>query len=421
MNPGKTLRGWLDFSAASRALRHRDFAIFMAGNAARHIGIWAQRLAVGWLSWELTGSAFWVAVIVAANFMPSLLAGPIGGVLADRLDRLKLVLLCQGLSVAQALMLCFLAAIDGLTIGWLAALTVGHGLLVGLNQPARKSIVPNLVPKHDLPAAIAITAITFNAARFVGPMIAGVIIAGYGVLPAFLLNALGFLCAMIALCCLTLPRRDGSTRRRIRVVKDLKTGVRYAAGHFLIGPLLLLAITISLLLQPVNALLPAVAETFFGRGPSGLATLVAARGVGALAASLLLARRSRSGGLSLTVLYGLLVASVSVGVLVGLHSFWVAVASLAVFGFAMTCIGVGSSTLLQVSVDDHVRGRVVSLQGVMRRIGPAAGALMMGAAADGMGLQWPLAAGAALALVLFVPAMLWERRLRPVIAGRFGV
>ncbi|MDH3703068.1 MAG: MFS transporter [Alphaproteobacteria bacterium] len=409
-------KGWADFSAIGRALRNRNYAIYTAGIAFSHTGLWVQRLAVGWLSWSLTESAFWVGAVAAADLFPVVFIGPFAGVLADRVNRLRLVFVCQALSAVQASVLFLLTAYDLITINLLLLLTLVLGVISGLNQPARQSLVPSLVRAEDMTSAVALNSVVFNVARFTGPAIAGVVIAGYGVTPAFAINAVSFLCVLFALSRLRLPEQAGRRARRGRVLVDLLVGVRYVRGHRLIGPLLLMSLAMSLFVRPVNELLPAVSELLFAQGAAGLAMLTAARGAGALAAGLWLAKRGHVDGLVRNIVFSLLVASVSVFVLVGTGYFWIALLAFTAFGFAMSTGGVGSITMIQVAVDNRLRGRVLSLNGLTLRGLPALGALLMGWAADRLGLVVPLSVGAGLCAVIFLIALRWERRARGRIA-----
>lgn len=408
----KGAKGGTNFGAIGRALSNRNFAIYVTGNVFSHTGLWVQRLAVGWLAWSLTGQAFWVGAVAFADLFPVLVIGPFGGVLADRIDRLKVVMICQGVSAVQAVALYFLVAQDMITIELLFALTFVLGAVSGFNQPARQSLVPSLVRPEDLTSAVALNSIVFNVARFTGPAIAGFVIAGYGVAPAFAINAGSFLCVIVALMCLRLPPAKRTARHGRGVVTDLLLGFRYVRRHALIGPLLLLTLAMSLFVRPMNELMPAVSEMLFQQGAAGLAILTGARGVGALIAGIVLARRGDVEGLSRHVVLALFISAASIGLLIASGSFWIGVVALVVFGFAMTTGGVGSITLIQVAVDNRLRGRVLSLNGLLMRGMPAFGGILMGWIADRIGLQPPLAVGAALCLVIFFFAIRWERRVR---------
>ena len=407
------LKGWADFSAVSGAFRNRNFAIYTTGSIFSHTGLWVQRLAVGWLSWTLTESAFWVAAVAFADLFPVVVIGPFGGVLADRVRRFKIVLTCQLLSTVQSICLFLLTAYDAITIGWLLGLVLFQGVIGGFNQPARQSFIATLVRSEDLTSAVAINSVVFNVARFIGPAIAGVIIAWYGIAPAFGVNAVSFLCVIAALLALRLPPPQPRPQRRLTIIGDLLLGIRYTRRHSLIGPLILLSFAMSLLVRPMNELLPAATELIFSQGAAGLAMLTAARGFGATVAGVSLAKRHNIEGLAPKVVFSALLSVVSVILLIATGFIWLGVFALVVFGYAMTTSGVGTQTLIQVKVDNRLRGRVLSFNGLIMRGVPAFGAVFMGWAADRVGLYWPLATGAALCFVVYLLAVRWERSTRP--------
>src|ERR1700704_648993 len=148
-------------------LRNANFGLYSAGSAVSLIGMWMQRIAIGWLTWEMTKSGLWLGIVAFADFFPVLLIGPIAGAAADRLDRLRVVKTSQTISLVQATVLFALAASGHMSIGLLVALTAFQGVVVAFNQPARLALVPSLVPHADLASAVAINSIVFNLARFI--------------------------------------------------------------------------------------------------------------------------------------------------------------------------------------------------------------------------------------------------------------
>lgn len=407
-------KGWSDFSAITSAFHNRNFAIYTAGYAVSNTGLWVQRLAVGWLSWTLTESAFWVAAVAMADLFPVVILGIFGGVLADRISRLRVVIVCQVVQSIQAVLLFLLVAFDLINIQLLFCFTLILGATTGFDQPARQSLVYSLVKREDLTAAVAINSIVFNTARFIGPAIAGVIIASLGIAYAFAINAASFVAVFVALALLRIPATEHISKHRMSVFADLLLGFRYTARHRVIGRLILYSLALSLLVRPMNELLPAITELIFQHGASGLAILTSARGVGALMAGLLLAKRTAVTGLTRNLIYSMLIGTSSVFLLIGTGNFWVGVVAIALFGFAMSTAGVGTVTMVQVTVDNRLRGRVLSLNGLIMRGVPSFGALIMGGIADRVGLYWPLAVGAGLFLLIFLSAVRWEKRVRAI-------
>lgn len=407
-------KGWADFSAVARPFRNRNFAMYTAGNAISNTGTWIQRLAVGWLAWKLTESAFWVAAVSFADLFPVVILGMFGGVLADRVDRLKVVRICQVVQALQAAALFALVVSDLITIELLFAFTLVLGASTGFDQPARQSLVYGLVPREDLTSAVAVNSMIFNTARFIGPAIAGVVIAAFGLAWAFAINAVSFLATILALTFMKLPPSEHVSKHRMSVLGDLLLGFRYTARHQVIGPLVLYSLALSLLVRPMNELLPAITELLFGHGASGLAVLTSARGVGALVGGLLLAKRTQIQGLTRHLVYSMLAGVISVYLLLATGNLWVGAVAVAMFGFALSTTGTGTVTMIQVTVDNRLRGRVLSLNGLIMRGVPSLGAVVMGWIADRVGLHWPLAVGAGLFFLIFLSAVHWERRIRPI-------
>jgi len=407
-------KGWADFSAITSAFHNRNFAIYMAGYVVSNTGLWVQRLAVGWLSWTLTESAFWVAAVAMADLAPVVILGMFGGVLADRVSRLRVAVICQIVQSIQAIALFTLVYLDLITIEMLFGFTLILGASAGFDQPARQSLVFSLVRREDLTAAVAINSIVFNTARFIGPAIAGIVIAAYGIATAFALNAISFIAVFIALALVRVPANEHVSKHRMSVMADLLLGLRYTARHKILGRLVLYALAFSLLIRPLNELLPAITELLFGHGATGLAILTSARGVGALVAGLILAKRTQIEGITRHLVLAMLAGTIAVFGLLATGNIWIGVLSLAVFGYAASTAGVGTVTLIQVTVDNRLRGRVLSLNGLIMRGVPSLGAIVMGWVADRTGLYWPLAVGAGVFCLIYISAVRWERGIRAI-------
>ena len=266
--------------------------------------------------------------------------------------------------------------------------------------------------REYLPTAVALSSISFNLARFIGPAIAGVVIVTSGTAATFGLNALSFLVFMVALSRVriesTAPPRD---QDRPGLLREFGDGVRYVASHAGVAPILILLIAVCLGIRPFQELLPGFADHVFNGGADVLAILTSTIGVGALVGGLWLAQRSGPEGLARLIVLTTIVQAFAMFAFVATESLWVAVPALAGAGFGMVVSGVGVQTLMQLSVDASMRGRVLSIFGLTFRGVPAVGALLMGAASESIGLRWPLAFGACLVLLVL---MLARRRLRDV-------
>jgi predicted MFS family arabinose efflux permease len=388
-----------------RTLAHRDFGVYVAGNSVSLIGTWMQRIGVGWLAWELSHSGAVLGLVAFADLFPGVLIGPFGGALADRVDRLRVIKVAQSLIMLQALALFALTATGAITVPLLLALVLFQGAVIGFNQPARLALIPSLVPRSDLATAVAINSIVFNTARFVGPALAGLAIVALDISAVFALNALSFLAFLFALSRLRLPPAivSEAPSSMLGAVAD---GLRHALRHPGIGPILLLQAALALCARPFVELLPGFAADVFGRGAAGLAVLSSMIGIGAIAGGLWLA--PDQSGLTGVVLGSSVLTALTVLGFALCPWFWPAVACVALSGVAMVVAGAGTQTVLQAAVDEGMRGRVLSLFGLIFRGGPALGALVVGAASEAFGLQTPLAVGALLGLLAAV--FLWRRR-----------
>lgn len=403
------MRNRAGFAAIARALRNPNYGAYTAGSSASLIGTWMQRVAVGWLAWELTGSGAWLGAIAFADLFPTILVGPLAGVLADRWDRLKLIRIGQMLALLQSLVLFALTATGMINIGLLLALTLFLGIVAGMNQPARMALIPSLVPREDLSAAVAINSIIFNAARFIGPAAAGAMIVTGGTASAFAVNAATFAVFLLALTRVRLPPAPRPPKAA-GVLEEMAAGVRYVAGHPGMGPMMMLLLATCLFVRPVIELLPGFAADVFGAGADGLALLTSTVGAGAVLGGLWLAGRGDIAGLTRIALVNTALLALAMLTFVATDSLWVAVPALLVAGGGMVAAGVSAQTLIQLSIHAGMRGRVLSLYGLIFRAGPAVGALTMGIISEEMGLRWPVAAGTLLTLAACLLA--WSRRER---------
>ncbi len=395
------------------ALSHRDFRLFSIGNVASHIGTWIQRVAVGWLTWEMTRSGWWLGVVAFADLFPTVILAPVTGAVADRVQKLAATKIVQSVNLLQSGLLAAITLSGAMTIEILLLLVVFGGISLSFGQPIRLAIVPNLVPREDLTAAIGINSMIFNGARFIGPMLAGVIIVQLGIGYAFVANAASFALFIAVLTLIRFERGETPpTRRSIRnIPREIAEGYGYAARHPGIGPILIILTLLALLARPYMELLPGFADAVFGRGADGLAWLTSMTGLGALLGAAWLAQRGAIVGLTETTVAAIAVLSCALIGFAATDIFWVAAPCLVVAGFAMIVVGVGEQTLMQNAVEPALRGRVMSLYGMIGRGAPALGALVMGGLSSYVGLQGPVLGGAVICLGVW----LWARRMIPVI------
>lgn len=402
------------FAAIRRALAHRNFGIFTAGNVVSHVGTWVQRLAVGWLAWELTESGTWLGIVAFADLFPTVVLAPLTGAVADRFDRRKLMISTQVLMLVQAGVMAGMTLTGVMTIQSLVTLAAIGGVVMSFSQPARLSIIPSLVPRADLTAAIGINSLSFNMARFVGPMISGALIAAFGAGAAFAFNSVSYLFFLVALVMVRLgPEAHGPAGAKKRnIAGDIGEGYAYAARHPGIGPMLIILTSVSILARPYIELLPGFAGEVFRVDATGLAWLTSSVGLGAMLGGFWLAQRGAVVGLTEVAVAAVAVMAIALIAFAMSSIFWIALPCLAVTGFGMIIIGVGEQTLIQNAVDPAMRGRVMGLYGMIGRGAPAFGALIMGGLASQIGFQWPVAGGAALCLGMWY----WAYRRRHVLA-----
>ncbi|MFT5181128.1 MAG: MFS family permease, partial [Alphaproteobacteria bacterium] len=379
------------------------------------IGVWVVRVAIGWLGWQLTGSAFWLGALAAADALPVLVLGPLGGVLADRLDRLKICIVTQAALSVVAVILTVLTVSGLMTIWLLFTLALARGITAAFWQPVRLALMPNLVPRAEIPTAIALNSSTFHSAQFLGPALASGLLTLGGPSLAFGFNVIAAGAMVAVLLAIDSPLRAGGDRKRGSVLAEMVDGIRYGLTHAGIGPMLLLLLFLGLGIRPLTELLPGFADLVFGLAVGGYSTMVSSVGLGAMCGAVWMLRQGNRGGITAIALRSGLLGG-GAALLFALTS-WLplALVCLTVLGFSMTSGGIATQQLVQLSVPDEMRGRVLSLFGMVFRAGPALGALIMGWIADVAGLSWPVGIGAALGLIAYIIASGHRERLQALL------
>jgi MFS family permease len=382
-----------------RALYHRNFALFFAGQGISLCGTWMQSLAQSWLIYRLTGSPFLLGLVGFVGQVPVLAFGLFGGLLADRWPRRRLMLTTQVLSLVQAALLAGLTLSGRITVGWIMALAALLGTINALDMPIRQSLVADLVPRSDLPSAIGLNSSAFNVARILGPSIAGIIVAAAGEGLCFLLNAASFL--VVIACLLAIREGPGTDLKSLPVksVPFLAEGLRYAWQTPHVRGLLTLIAVLSLTAMPYAVLLPVYAGEILKTGPGGLGALMAATGVGALMGALQIARRGSIRGLGTVIAKAAALFGVSLLALAASTVLWLSLLAIIAVGYGMVTSMAATNTLLQSLVPDSLRGRVMSLYTIVF-LGPAPfGSLFAGTVAVHIGTPLTIAMGGATALV----------------------
>jgi MFS family permease len=393
-------------------IRYRNFRIFWIGQSVSLIGSWMQQIAVGWLALELSNDAFLVGVVAAAGTLPILLFSLPGGMLADRADKLRIIRIAQALMLGEATALWWLAWTGHLTIGWLIALTSIGGLLAAFEIPARQALWVHLVDREDLPKAIGLNSMGFNLARVLGPTIAGVVIARFGIEWTFGLNALSFLAVLASLAMIALPDsiRDGDGAKK-GMREGLLEALRYTRHTRPLPALMLVAMVFSILGIPVITLLPVVSRDILGLGPEGYGALMASLGIGAMVGALGIAatgggaRKGRTLWWASHLFPTLLVAFALTR--------YVPLAGLLLFAVGITMIINNAlvNSRLQEIVPDAMRGRVISLYIMVYIGGSPIGSFMAGVLAKAFGAAWAIGASAGLMLLFALWIFRRERNL----------
>jgi len=397
-------------------LRQRSYAWYISGSSIALIGIWAQRTTVSWLAWSLTESFFWLSFIVVADLLPAVLLGPFAGVVADRVNRQKMMFNTQALGMLQAFILAGLAFSGLLTYWALFALTLAVGIIWAFNTAARLSLVPNLVELNEVPSAVALDSVMFNLARFFGPSIAGFLFAKVGPGMSFLINGITFSIFLYCLLHSKMIREEQGKRTKASMMEQLKEGLGYAVRHKGIGPILLVIIAIAIGIKPVLDLLSGITETVFQGGPMEFGWLMSATAAGAVIAAFWLAQRGSFLGLTRIVLTaGMLTGIAAILALSQIDWYPLGLAAGFFLGAAIVIGGTGTQTLMQNAVDGAYRGRVMSLYGMIYRGGPALGALAIGALAEHVGISNALLLGVIMSAAAFTWVFLRRNSVAPAL------
>ena len=380
-----------------RALRARDFRLYFAGQLVSVAGTWMQQIAMAWLAYKLTNSALVLGLLGFASQIPILLFAPLGGVWSDRTDRRRLMMATQALAMLQALVLAVLAWQGWATPALLLGLAFVLGCINAVDVPVRQSLVVHLVSDRALlPNAIALNSFMMNATRFVGPALAGLIVARAGEAVCFLLNAASYLAVLLALAALHTRPGGGTSKPALHALRE---GLAYTFSHRDIRLFLQRVAAVSFLVAPYVVMLPLYARTVLGGDARTFGLLVSSAGAGALLASLFLASRVSLEGLARRVAAAVILAGIALALFAANSVPELAYPILMVLGFSVILVAAGSNTLLQSWVRDDMRGRVMAIFSVaFLGIAPL-GSLAMGGLAHVLGIRPTLFVFGALTVV----------------------
>jgi len=399
---------------ALRALAYRNYRLFFGGQSVSLIGTWMTRIATSWLVYRLTGSPVLLGVVGFAGQIPTFILGPFAGVWVDRWDRHRTLVVTQILSMLQSFALAGLALGGVITIADIVWLSLAQGIINAFDMPARQAFVIQMVEnREDLGNAIALNSSMVNAARLLGPSIAGVIIAALGEGWCFLLDGISYIAVIASLLAMHGVRSIPVTHKA--VMQEIKEGWQYAMGFSPIRSILLLLALVSLVGMPYTVLMPIFAGKVLHGGAHTLGFLMGASGVGALAAAFALAARRTVLGLGRVV--PLAAAIFGAGLIgFGLSRFlWLSLILMLVTGGAMMQQMAASNTILQTIVDEGKRGRVMSFYS-MAFMGMAPfGSLLAGALANSIGAPRTLILGGSICIVGSAVFTLYLPKIRTLI------
>lgn len=368
-----------------RALRFRNYRLFFGGQLISLIGTWMQQIAVTWLVYRLTNSAFFLGAVGFAGQMPIFIVTPFAGVFADRLNRHRILVATQTLSMIQATILAVLTLTGNIQVIHIFLLSIFLGLINAFDNPTRQSFVLEMIEnKEDLGNAIALNSSMFNSARLLGPSIAGIVIAAIGEGLCFLLNALSFVAVIIALLAMRIAPRERKQESR-GVLEGFKEGFKYAFGFAPIKYILLLLALVSVMGMPYAVLMPIFARDILHGGPRTLGFLMGATGMGAVTGAIFLASRKSVAGLSRWIPTAASIFGTGLIAFSFSRSLWLSIGLLYVVGFGMMVQMASSNSILQTVSDDDKRGRVMSFY-AMAFMGMAPfGSLLAGSLASFIG------------------------------------
>ena len=401
----------------ARALTHRDYRIYALTNWIATIGNWFQRVSIGWLAWELTHSGFWLGAVAFAEAIPLLLFITFAGAIIDRVDRMGLIRNLQILMIVLAGVLVTLTALDVINIYLLCLISFCIGMIQTFHLPARLTVVPSLVPRKDLTPAVALNSALFNTARFIGPAIAGFVIAEFGVMIAFVCSIIGYCVFAIGLRMINTVIKPRERKISTSLFADVIEGVRYVAKHTSIRPLVLYVLVGASFSRAFMDLAPGIADDVFNRGAEGFGLLLSALGVGGIFGAISLANYGKTDGLVNVSLGSLGIFSIFLLAFSATQIFWVALICCVFMGFTLGVATNAPQILLQNTVDENMRGRVMSLFGLTYRAGPAVAALVMGSTSTYVGLQIPIAASAVICLIAVFVMMPQRKKLTAEMEG----
>jgi len=368
-----------------RALRHRNYRLFFSGQSVSLVGTWITRIATSWLVYRLTGSALLLGVVGFCGQIPTLVLSPFAGVLVDRFDRHRILVITQFFSMLQSLALALLALPGIIKVWEILALQVVQGVINAFDTPARQSFIVDMIEdRADLPNAIALNSSMVNGSRIIGPSIGGIVIAAVGEGWCFMIDAISYLAVIASLMAMRVAKKQRPETVG-RVVEELRAGLSYVSRSVPMRSALLLLALVSTMGMPYTVLMPAIAMERLHGGPHTLGFLMTASGLGALAGAVYLASRNSVLGLGKAMVLSTIAFGVGLAAFSQSRAIWLSLILLPIVGGGMMVETASTNTILQTIVEEGMRGRVMSFY-TMAFLGTAPlGSLLAGLLADHIG------------------------------------
>lgn len=393
--------------AAVRVLLGNQFGLFYAGSGLSLLGTWMQRVACGWLIWDWTHSALWLGILSAGDLLPVVAVGPFAGVAADRWNRVKQNMFAQAASAVLAVFTAVLLATGHLHLIGLVLLIAAQGTLTAAIQPARLAMVQQMVPREDMGTAVALNSVNVNVARMLGPAAAGMMILYANVVWIFAVNAAVTLLFAVILTRLRVDSHQRMSRAR-SFFGEMLEGFAHILSDRALRLILLAMLCGGSMVRAMIELMPAIAARTFASNATGIAVLTGAAALGAVITGLTVGAARAAHLLCRVLLWWGLGAAAAI-VLTQARSAWLAVIAATAIGSAITRGLVSTQTFVQMTTPDGLRGRVLSMHGLIARGSPALGALVIGCAADRIGLARSVEVSSAALIVALLLLAPWTR------------
>jgi MFS family permease len=401
-----------------RSLRHRNFRLLLEGALISSSGDFMQNVAQSWLVWHISQSPVAIGVVAFFDTLPRLLVGAIGGAIADRFDRRRVLMITQTAAMIQALIYWLAVEFEVIELWHIAVLSFFLGVVNTINQTSRQSLVNSLVPKEELLNAIGLQSSVFNFSKILGPSAGGVIIAFIGVSGCFLLNAISFVFLLFNLYLMDLPPWEKSSRAQ-NLWEDIKEGFRFLRNERRILYIVGISYLMAMFGAPYNRFVPIFATNVLHVGPTGFGLLMSAPGIGATVAALVLASVSKLRVGTRAICSCVIGFALSLTFFAFSHSFILSLVFLAMVGFCQIGERALTNTAIQMATPQNLLGRVLSLFFMDRGLW-SLGGLMMGASASAIGIDWTFALCSVVCTTAATTLLIVSRRYRAEAARQQG-